>query len=126
LHINHDGVRRSGMDLLALPGVTLPVLRRIWPDLPIYSDGIERQVEIEGQYAVYIRRQAADIQALRRDEATALPEDLDVDGIPGLSLEVREKLRRVRPVSLGQAARIDGMTPAALALLLARTQGKRH
>ncbi len=126
LHINHDGVRRSGMDLLALPGVTLPVLRRIWPDLPPFPDGIERQVEIEGQYAVYIRRQAADIQALRRDEATALPEDLDVDSIPGLSLELREKLRQVRPVSLGQAARIDGMTPAALALLLARTQGKRQ
>jgi tRNA uridine 5-carboxymethylaminomethyl modification enzyme len=82
------------------------------------------QIEIEARYAVYLDRQTADIAGLRRDDALALPDEIDFSEISGLSNELREKLAAVRPATLGQAGRIDGMTPAALALILAAA--KRH
>ncbi len=116
--VNRDGVRRTGYDLLALPGVSVARLAVARPDLCGHSARAVAQIEIEAGYAAYIRRQEKDIRALRRDEAAELP-PLDVDAIPGLSNEVREKLKRVQPRSVGQAARIEGLTPAALGLLMA-------
>ncbi|MCW5712921.1 MAG: tRNA uridine-5-carboxymethylaminomethyl(34) synthesis enzyme MnmG [Bauldia sp.] len=118
ISVNRDGVRRSGYDLLAFPGVTVGRLSATRPELRGHAPRAVAQVEIEAGYAAYVRRQEKDIRALRRDEAAELP-PLDVDAIPGLSNEVREKLKRVQPRSVGQAARIEGVTPAALGLLMA-------
>ncbi len=118
LAVNQDGVRRTGLDLLALPGVTLADLRAIWPELGDRSAAAETQIEIEAGYAAFVRRQEKDVQAFQREEETPLP-DIDVDEVSGLSNEIKERIKLVRPRSVGQAARIEGMTPAALALLLA-------
>ncbi|MGD9739691.1 MAG: tRNA uridine-5-carboxymethylaminomethyl(34) synthesis enzyme MnmG [Bauldia sp.] len=117
LMVNRDGIRRSAFDLLGFPDITFAQLAAIWPELRGLDVSTREQLEIEATYASYVRRQERDIRSFQRDEAAALP-DLDVDALPGLSNEVREKLKRVRPRSLGQASRIEGMTPAALGVLL--------
>ncbi len=118
LDVNQDGVRRSAFDLLAHPQVTFDRLAAIWPELGAIAAPIAEQIRIDAQYAVYLKRQQADVDAMRRDEALELPSDLDYEAIAGLSTEVRQKLSAVRPASLGQAGRIDGITPAALTRLL--------
>ena len=106
------------MRLLAHPDIDIPRLGPVWPELHRISPEIAEQMEIEAIYAVYLQRQQADILAFRRDEALALPPGLDFDTVGSLSTEVREKLRRARPATLGAAARISGVTPAALTALL--------
>lgn len=118
LEINQDGVRRNGMDLLSYQNINFDRIKSIWPELDTARLDIIEQIEIEATYASYLERQDADIQALRRDESLQLPSDLDYGRIPGLSNEVRDKLGRVRPETLGQAARISGVTPAAVTALL--------
>lgn len=118
LHINKDGVRRTALDLLRYPEIDFPRLCQVWPDLAALSPDIAEQVEIDGKYAGYLDRQEADIRAFRKDEALELPVDLDPDGIASLSAEIRQKLKNTRPATLGAAARIPGMTPAALTALL--------
>ena len=119
LSLNKDGRRRSAFDLLAYPNVTLDRLAAIWPEINRLDQAIAAQVAVDARYAAYIERQEADVEALRRDEATPIPGDLDFAGISGLSNELRQKLATQRPATLAQAARIDGMTPAALLLLRA-------
>jgi len=128
LEINQDGQRRSAWDLLSYPDISLERLAAIWPALAALPRPVADQLEIEARYAVYLERQDADIAAFRREEQTALPDDLPIETIAGLSNEIRAKLVAVRPRTLGHAARIDGMTPAALALLLAhaRKRGARR
>ena len=116
--VTADGARRSAMRLLAHPEFDIPRLATAWPELHRIPPGIAEQMEIEAIYAAYLQRQQADIQAFRRDEALALPPELDLDAVGSLSTEVREKLRRARPATLGAAARISGVTPAALTALL--------
>ncbi|MBK5921341.1 tRNA uridine-5-carboxymethylaminomethyl(34) synthesis enzyme MnmG [Rhodothalassium salexigens] len=119
LTLNQDGRRRDGETLLALPGVTLDRLRAIWPDaLGAVAPEIAEQLAIDALYKSYLDRQEADIAAFRKDEALALPADLDYGAVAGLSNEVREKLDRARPETLGGAARVAGVTPAALMVLL--------
>jgi len=122
LKINQDGQRRSVKQLLSYPGLDWVTLEPIWPELRDVSPGAKAQAEIEASYAVYLERQEVDIHAFRKDEALAIPTDLDYESINGLSNEVRAKLKSVCPASLGQAARISGVTPAALTLLLAYVQ----
>lgn len=122
LHLNRDGVRRDAHELLGRPDVSMATLGAIWPELLSLDRFVAEQVEIDAKYAVYLERQRSDIDVIRKEEGVDLPEGLDVDGIAGLSNEIREKLRRVRPTTLAQASRIDGMTPAALALLLSRVK----
>ena len=126
--INQDGVRRSAFTLLAYPGITLSRLAVMWPELKGVRGEIGEQLEIDARYAGYIDRQAADIRAFRRDEALALPDDLDYGRVGGLSAEAREKLTIARPATLGAAARIPGITPAALTALLGfvRRRGLRR
>ena len=116
--VNQDGVRRSAADLLRYPDIDLAALARLWPELGEIAPEIAEQLEIDGKYAGYLGRQEADIRAFRKDESLALPDDLDIDGIGSLSAEIRQKLRQSRPATLGAAARIPGMTPAALVALL--------
>jgi len=118
LPVNQDGIRRSAADLLRYPGIGLAELARLWPELGRFSPDVAEQIEIDGKYSGYLDRQEADIRAFRKDEALALPATLDIDAIGSLSTEIRQKLRQVRPATLGAAARIPGMTPAALITLL--------
>jgi len=117
LHVKHDGIVRSALDLLKLPGIDMLALARIWPELRNLRKDVVRQFEIEAQYAGYLPRQDADIRAFREEEALGLPNDLAFDKIKGLSREVQACLQESRPVTLGAAARLPGMTPAAMTLL---------
>ncbi len=119
LKVNQDGVKRSVQDLLAYPNIAIKDLEPIWPqlaDLPAYA---KDYLETEALYSGYIERQARDIAAFQRDEGLRIPEGLNYSDIGGLSNEVRSKLENVRPATLGQAARIEGVTPGALTAVLA-------
>jgi tRNA uridine 5-carboxymethylaminomethyl modification enzyme len=118
LPVNQDGIRRSAFDLLSYPNVTFEGLAQIWPELKDIDPAIAEQVATDALYAVYLDRQMADIEALKRDEALSIPDGFDYEAITGLSNEVRQKLIDIRPATLGQASRMDGMTPAALTLIL--------
>jgi len=118
LTINADGIRRSAADLLAYPEIDLGQLSAIWPELGTIPGPIAEQLEIDGRYSGYLERQAEEIAAFRRDEALKLPADLNYDAIGSLSAEIRTKLRASRPETLGAAARVSGVTPAALVALL--------
>jgi tRNA uridine 5-carboxymethylaminomethyl modification enzyme len=120
--LNEDGQRRNLIQLLAYPQIGFDRLAEIWPDLKAWSPEVREQVEIDALYAGYLDRQAADVQAFRRDENLRLPTDLDYGRVGGLSHEAKEKLAAVRPLTLGQAARIEGITPGALTALLAHVR----
>ncbi len=120
--VNADGQRRSIRDLLAFPNVTLDQFIAIRPEIADWPTTVREQVEIDAVYAGYLDRQAQDAEALRREEGLSLPADLDYGAIGALSNEVREKLSMVRPLTLGQAGRIEGMTPGALTALLAHVK----
>jgi tRNA uridine 5-carboxymethylaminomethyl modification enzyme len=122
LSVNADGQRRSMRDLLAYPGVTLTAFETAYPEIRSWTSEIREQVEIDAGYAGYLDRQTADAEALRREEALTLPTELDYAAIGGLSNEVREKLALVRPRTLGQAGRIEGVTPGALTALLSHVK----
>jgi tRNA uridine 5-carboxymethylaminomethyl modification enzyme len=119
LSINRDGRRRSAYELLSFPDVDVARLAAIWPEIGRLDAEIAEQLAVDARYAVYIARQELDIAAFRKDEGIAIPAEFAFAALPGLSTELRQKLERHRPASLGQAARLDGMTPAALMLLLA-------
>jgi len=119
LALNKDGQRRSAFALLSHPNIAIADLAKIWPRFGDLPPKIAEQVEIDAKYDVYLSRQAADIAAYRRDESLELPDGLDYSQLRGLSHEVRQKLDAARPRTIGQAARMDGITPAALTLLVA-------
>jgi tRNA uridine 5-carboxymethylaminomethyl modification enzyme len=118
LALNRDGQRRSAFELLAYPEVGWREVKAIWPELSAINESIAVHLEIDAKYDVYLKRQSADVEAFRRDEGLVLGE-VDYDLVPGLSNEVRGKLKTARPWTVGQAGRIDGITPAALGILAA-------
>ena len=122
ISVNADGQRRSIRDLLAFPGVDLRQFTAAYPAIADWSAQVREQVEIDAGYAGYLDRQASDAAALRHEEALALPVDLDYAAIGSLSNEVREKLTLIQPRTLGQAGRIEGMTPGALTALLSHVK----
>lgn len=122
--VNQDGRVRTARDYLAYPSIAFDHLVGVWPALGEIESPIQAQMEIEAQYAGYLERQAADVAALRKDEALRLPSDLDYAAVGGLSNEVRQKLETIRPGTLGQASRIEGVTPGALTALLGHV--KKH
>ncbi|MGA9894783.1 MAG: tRNA uridine-5-carboxymethylaminomethyl(34) synthesis enzyme MnmG [Xanthobacteraceae bacterium] len=119
LSLRKDGQRRTAFELLSYPDFSVVDLSRIWPEFADLAPKIAEQLEIDAKYDVYLSRQAADVESYRRDESLVLDDELDYGALPGLSNEVRHKLRSHRPRTIGQAGRIDGMTPAALTLLVA-------
>jgi tRNA uridine 5-carboxymethylaminomethyl modification enzyme len=119
LNLKKDGHRRTAFELLSYPDVTLADVSRIWPRLGELPAKVAEQLEIDAKYDVYLSRQAADIASYRRDEALVLPDDLDYAAISGLSNEVRHRLISHRPRTIGHAGKIEGVTPAALTLLVA-------
>ncbi len=120
--INQDGQRRRVFDLLAYPDADRAKLRAAWPQLRAIPDFAFEQLEADALYSGYAARQAADIEACRKEEAVALPDGIDYGAVAGLSAELRQKLRHIRPASLRHAARIDGMTPAALSAVLSHVR----
>ena len=125
IQLNRDGLRRSAYQILSYPDVTFEQLAAIWPQLNAYSASVTDRVTADAVYAVYLDRQAAEIQAYRRDQALKVPTDLDLDAISGLSNELKAKLAATRPADLAQAGKIEGMTPAALTLLAAHARRSR-
>jgi tRNA uridine 5-carboxymethylaminomethyl modification enzyme len=125
LALNQDGQRRTAFDLLSYPNVSVSDVARIWPQLANLPRTISEQLETDAKYDVYLSRQAADVDAYRRDESFALADDLDYASLPGLSNEAKQKLSAHRPRTIGQAARLDGMTPAALTLIVAHVKRGR-
>ena len=119
LTLNQDGVRRSAYALLARPDVDMARLATVWPELARLDRFVSEQIEIDAGYEVYVERQEGDIAGFRRDEGIGIPAGLDYDQVAGLSTEMRERLKAAEPRTLGQAARVDGVTPAALVALLA-------
>ncbi len=122
LAVNQDGVRRSAFELAAQPQFPISALARMWPELASIPSDLVPRLEADAKYAVYLDRQAEDVARYRREDAMPIPDDLDYARISGLSTELREKFVAVRPRSLGQAGRIEGMTPAALALVAAHAR----
>ena len=118
LKVNQDGQRRSAFTLLAYPEIAPERLRQICPELEDISDSLMERLQAEALYCGYAPRQAADIEAFRKEQNLILPEDLHYEELASLSAELRQKLSQVRPQSLGQAVRIEGMTPAAISALL--------
>jgi tRNA uridine 5-carboxymethylaminomethyl modification enzyme len=127
LSLNHDGVRRSTFELLAYPEIGWTEVRAIWPELAAVDASIAVHLEIDAKYDVYLKRQTADVDAFRRDEGLILT-DVDYADVPGLSNEARTKLEAARPRTVGQAGRLDGLTPAALGILAAylRREARRR
>lgn len=119
LKLNRDGQRRTAYELLAYPDTNVDSLKEVWPELSALSPKIAEVLEIEASYAVYMKRQNADIVDIKRDEDRTIPEDFDFTQLSGLSSELKQKLQAARPTSIAQAARVDGMTPAAISLILA-------
>ena len=116
--VNQDGRVRTAWEYLSYKDIDLTALSAVWPELADLDDEIATQIEIEALYSSYLERQAEDVAALRRDEDLTIPMDLDYSKVGGLSNEVRQKLEAVRPTTLGQAGRIEGVTPGALTALL--------
>ena len=117
--VNQDGVARSAFDLLAYPKMTVQTLTAVWPELADLDMRTQDYLQTEATYAGYLERQARDIEAFKRDEGLRIPDSLDYDAIGGLSNEVRSKLKAAKPMTLGQAARLEGVTPGALMAVLA-------
>jgi len=124
--ISKDGVKRDGLELLCLKDVTLTKVRNIWADIPHYDQSIEEQVEIDAHYSGYLKRQSHDIAAFKKDESIKIPADINYDSFSGLSKEIKSKLSSIRPQTLGQALRIDGVTPAAAIILLGYIKKSRY
>jgi tRNA uridine 5-carboxymethylaminomethyl modification enzyme len=126
LALNKDGQRRTAFELLSYPSMSITDVAKIWPRLRELPPEIAEQIEIDAKYEVYLSRQNADIAAYRRDESFELPDDFDYISLPGLSNEMKQKLQAHRPRTIGHASRIDGVTPAALTLLVAHLRrGKK-
>jgi tRNA uridine 5-carboxymethylaminomethyl modification enzyme len=126
LVLNKDGQRRTAFELLAYRDIGLADVARIWPQLGNLAPNIADQLEIEAKYDVYMQRQAADVESYRRDEGFELPAEFDYSTLAGLSNEAKQKLSALRPRTIGQAGRIDGITPAALTLLVAHARRKKR
>ena len=126
IKIAMDGVKRSALEVLGLKNVSIKKLRTIWADIPQYGNNIDEQLEIEAHYSGYLKRQSHDVSAFKKDESILIPDDINYDSFSGLSNEIKSKLKAIRPKSLGQALRIDGVTPAAAIILLGYVKKSRY
>ena len=124
IKIAKDGILRSSSEILTQKGVDMPKIREIWDDIPYYDREIDEQIEINAHYRGYLKKQKADILAFKRDENLIIPEKIDYDKLSGLSNEVKAKFNQIRPKTMGQALRIDGITPAAVYILLSHVKRK--
>ena len=124
IKIAKDGVLRVSSEILTQKGVDMKKIREIWPEIPFFSQEIDEQIEINSHYRGYLKKQKADILAFKRDENLILPDKINYDGLSGLSNEVKAKFKEIKPKTMGQALRIDGITPAAVYILLSHVKRK--
>tara|TARA_B100001540_G_scaffold72822_1_gene65730 strand:- start:190 stop:627 length:438 start_codon:yes stop_codon:yes gene_type:complete len=124
VNISKDGIKRSANQILSQKSVDMAKIREIWPQITYVSREIDEQLEISSHYRGYLKKQNADILAFKRDENLIIPENLDYDRFSGLSNEVKTKFKIIRPKTMGQALRIDGITPAAVYILLSHLKRK--
>ena len=124
IKIAKDGVLRSSNEILTQRGVNMIKIRQIWPDIPFFDKEIDEQIEINAHYRGYLKKQKADILAFKRDENLLIPDNVNYDGLSGLSNEVKAKFKEIKPKTMGQALRIDGITPAAVYILLSHVKRK--
>ena len=124
IKIAKDGILRSSEEVLTQKGVNMSKIREIWPDIPFFSKEIDEQVEINAHYRGYLKKQKADILAFKRDENLIIPDNINYDRLSGLSNEVKAKFKQIKPKTMGQALRIDGITPAAVYILLSHVKRK--
>ncbi len=124
IKIAKDGILRSSNEILTQKGVDMAKIREIWSDIPYYDNEIDEQIEINAHYRGYLKKQKADILAFKRDENLVIPEKIDYDKLSGLSNEVKAKFNEIKPKTMGQALRIDGITPAAVYILLSHVKRK--
>jgi tRNA uridine 5-carboxymethylaminomethyl modification enzyme len=124
IKIAKDGVLRSSNEILTQKGVGMVKIREIWSDIPYFNNEIDEQVEINAHYRGYLKKQKADILAFKRDENLIIPDNINYDGFSGLSNEVKAKFKEIKPKTMGQALRIDGITPAAVYILLSHVKRK--
>ena len=124
--IAQDGVKRTGIELLSQKEVTVSSLRKIWDNIPQFEHFIDEQIEIDAHYQGYLKKQNHDIEAFKKDEGINIPCDIDYDLFSGLSIEIKSKLKLIQPKTLGQALRIDGVTPAAVVILLGFIKKSRY
>ncbi len=124
INIAKDGVKRNALEILSQKLVNMSKIREIWPEIKYVSREIDEQIEIKAHYKGYLKKQNADILAFKRDENLKIPENLDYDQFSGLSNEVKSKFKQIKPKTLGQALRIDGITPAAVYILLSHVKRK--
>ena len=122
--IAKDGVNRSATQILGQNSVNMEKIRQIWPEIEFFSREIDDQIEINSHYKGYLKKQKADILAFKRDENLLIPDNLDYDMFSGLSNEVKSKFKKIKPKTMGQALRIDGITPAAVYILLSHLKRK--
>ena len=124
IKIAKDGVLRKSNEILAQKGVNMKKIREIWPEIPFFDEKIDEQIEINAHYMGYLKKQKADILAFKRDENLIIPEKVNYDDLSGLSNEVKAKFKQIKPKTMGQALRIDGITPAAVYILLSHVKRK--
>ena len=124
INIAKDGISRSATEILGQKSVNMDKIREIWPQIPYVSREIDEQIEINSHYKAYLKKQNADILAFKRDENLIIPENIDYNKFSGLSNEVKSKFIKIRPKTIGQALRIDGITPAAAYILLSHVKRK--
>ena len=113
-----DGVKRSVFEIIGQRNINMAKIRHIFPDIPYYSNGLDKQVEIDAHYSGYLARQLNDIKSFQKDESILIPKNINYGKMSGLSKEIQFKLSKIMPKTLGQALRIDGVTPAAAIILL--------
>ena len=118
IKIAMDGVKRSGLEVIGQRNVNMSKIRQVFPSIPLYEPSLDKQVEIDAHYLGYLSRQSNDIKSFKKDEAINIPNDIKYDSLSGLSNEIKSKLKKIRPLTLGQALRIDGVTPAAAIIIL--------
>ena len=126
IKIAMDGVKRNGLEILSQKNVDLNKIRTIWADIPQYEHYVDRQVEIEAHYKGYLTRQLQDVKSFKKDEKIIIPSDINYNSFSSLSNEVKSKLNNIRPTTLGQALRIDGVTPAAAIILLSHIKKSKY
>ena len=124
IKVAKDGVKRNAIQILSQKSVNMNKIREIWPEIKYVSREIDEQLEINSHYKGYLKKQNADIIAFKRDENLIIPYNINYDQFPGLSNEVKSKFKQIRPKTMGQALRIDGITPAAVYILLSHLKRK--
>ena len=124
INIAKDGISRNANEILAQKDVNMCKIREIWPEIPFFDNETDAQIEINAHYRGYLKKQKADILAFKRDENLIIPDKINYDDLSGLSNEVKTKFKQIKPRTMGQALRIDGITPAAVYILLSHVKRK--